>query len=110
MARESRAGYNFSPDLKAKVRREQKNRCKLTGKREYLEIHHMLGIALARGYFPTADPQIFTQRENAVGLTVEIHKQLHEEMLRWPPEFTKVFVIGMYKYLRDIYKGKQAGV
>jgi hypothetical protein len=110
MSHEHRQGYEFSKEIKKQIRRDQKQSCAVTGKRGYTEVHHLLGIALAKAYFPTVNPAIFHQKENGIALDPQVHKQLHEEMLLWPPEFTKLFVIGMYKYLRDLYHEKQQQV
>lgn len=108
MARRSREFYEFNNATKRQVKKEQKNRCAITGKKGYTEVHHLLGCALAGGFFPTVEPAIFKQIENAVALDPEIHKQLHDEQREWPPEFTRLFVIGVYKYLRDIHREKMS--
>ena len=102
-----RKKYEFSSHTKKQVRKEQKNRCAVTGKKEYVEIHHLLGVALAHGWFPTVNPSIFSQRENAVAVNPEDHKLIHEQIRGWDKEFLKLYVIGLYKYLRDIHKEKE---
>lgn len=100
--RKERAPYEFSPGVRNQVLREQKRRCAVTGeKRHYLEIHHMLPIAVATGFWPNINPDILKQRENAVALTPQAHTQLHNEMNQWPKEFFRSFVVGLFSYLRD---------
>ena len=107
MSRESRVGYEFTDYTKSQVRKEQKQRCAVTGERGMTEVHHMLPVCLAHGFFPTVNKAIFTQKENAIALSPEIHVQVHEEISAWPPEFVKVFTIGMYKYLKETYNANQ---
>ena len=111
MARErnNRKYYEFPDSLKRKVRQEQKHRCAVTGeKSRNLQVHHLLGCALAAGFFPTVNPAIFRQKENAVAISEPEHKRLHAEMKQWPPEVLRAFVVGLYSWLRDIYYDKLA--
>lgn len=104
----NRAPYEFSPLIKNEVRRDQRYRCAITGRKsQHLEVHHILPIGVALGFWPRINPQILNQRENAVGLSPEIHKQLHDEMHEWPKEFFKLYVIGVYSYLRDELEKEQ---
>jgi hypothetical protein len=108
--REVRQPYEFSIAQKRDIRKSQKNKCAITGEKTLLEIHHLLPICLAHGFFPTVNPAIFKQEENMIGLSHDVHEELHLQMREWPPEFTRLFVIGLYSYLRDIYNEKQAKI
>ena len=108
MASRERAPYEFSPGTRKTVLKEQNRTCAITGTKQHrLEVHHILGIGLATGFWPNIDPAIIKQRENAVALRPDVHKQLHEEMLAWPEDFLRVYVIEMYRYLRDLHLEKQ---
>jgi len=99
--------HNFPLETKLTVRQQQENRCAVTGEKTKLQIHHILPIALAVGFWPNIDPEILKQIENAVGLSEEIHQQLHREMYKWPDEFLRLFVVGVYKHMRDTYRESQ---
>jgi len=101
MSKERKA-YEFSHHTKHTVRKEQHGKCAITGKkRKYLETHHLLPIAIATGFWPNIDPEILKQRENAVAVCPEVHKQIHKDLHEWPKEFFKAYIIGLYCYLRD---------
>ena len=109
MSRESgyRVPFEFTNEVRNQVLEEQNNRCAVTGRKDHLQCHHLLPISIALGFWPNINPEIIKQRENAIYLNEDIHNQIHEEMKRWPPEFFKLVVIGMYKHLRDNYQDGQ---
>lgn len=100
----SRAPYNFTPETKSQVYDEQDGQCIVSGREYELECHHMLFVAAARGFWPNIDPEILKQRENAVYLNREVHEKLHEQVHKWPKEFFRLYMVGLYSYLRDYYE------
>lgn len=102
--------YEFPPEVKRKSKENAGYKCAITGEVTATQTHHGIPVGIAHGFFPTVNPAIFTQEENAFELSPPIHKLAHEQMALWPKEFVQVFAVGMYKYLRDIYNEKQAKI
>ncbi len=67
----NRVGYEFSLDVKIQAFERSKYRCEVCGKKQIetpencLDIHHILGICLAKTYFPHISKQIIASLANA---------------------------------------------
>ena len=98
-----RIPFEFTHATKDQVLKEQDNKCAVTGRTDHLQVHHMLGVGIALGFWPNINPEIIKQRENAVAITADIHSQIEAEIHSWPKEFFRLYTIGLYSYLRDTY-------
>ncbi len=98
---EKRKPYEFSSQTKDEVYDRQNGRCAITGRRDNLECHHILPIAISLGFWKNIDPDILKDPENAVYLNSDTHHRLHEQMRDWPKDFFRLYITGLFSYLRD---------